>query len=183
MKNIIAAVLCALMLAVSPASAGGTKPASGSAQQNTPYWRVYRSTAQSALGGTSVIAFDTATYDTASSCSLTTGKCRPLTAGLYDIFCQVHVLEVTGPAAGNNAVADVKITLNGVILTDTYIAAQAASVSNAINAVSAHTIVRIAGTNTTADDIACQAGADGTTVSSGAGSSKTYMTGYRIGPQ
>lgn len=180
MKNIFIAIIIIVLLSA-PVSAQISIDQPLSAQQNTPYWRVFRSTDQTLSTGVNAqIAFNAASYDSNSSCNLSTGACSPQVAGLYFVTCQVRNSATTGPAAGNNALSDSEIKLNGTIIAQNYQATQVSSLTGPVSTSIVSSTVKLNGTT---DVVTCATQIDGTTPIAAAGSVATYMTGFRTGAQ
>lgn len=178
-KTIVFAMLFGI-LALAQAVAAPNSYGPPAATQNAPYWVVALGANQS-LSGSTVIHFDTVGVDPKSVCNTSsTWVCTPLVAGTYYISCQLDIQETTGPAAGNNAIAQVSLTVNGTIVSENYLTAQVSSLASPVAMVNTARLVKLNGST---DNVGCKGSSDGTTAQALGSTTRTFMLGYRTGAQ
>lgn len=164
---------------------GGTITTTGTCalvNQNAPYWRQYVASSTPALTSSYAnVVFNNSLFDTASSCSLSTGICTPATAGLYWVTCQIRVTAATGPVA-NNLLAAVAIAKNGTLIAENWTTAQVATISAPDTSLNVSTSVQMNGST---DTLSCQAASQSTTpiIAAGVTQGRTYFTAFRTGAQ
>lgn len=149
----------------------------------TPYFRVFRNTSAQTLtaSGATLIQFNAASLDPNSVCNLTTTfVCTPLVAGLYYFYCQVNIASTTGGAAGNNALADAQLAINGTTAAQAYVSTQVSSLTSPRFFAQVSTVVVMNGST---DTVSCKSSTDTTAPTAMNGATLTYMYGYRLGPQ
>lgn len=157
----------------------GSTPA---AQQNTPYWNIYRNTSsQSITSSNTPIIFNAATYDSNSSCNLSNGICTIPTgqAGLYSLYCSFRVDSATGPSI-NGLLAEARIVVNGSFVSLFDLVAQVTTIPSAVGYyVSTSALVKL----NAGDTVSCNAASGGTSASVIQGQGQSFFTAYRTGAQ